>query len=75
MAFTNNFSTSFRWWDHICGTDNLYREYKKKLRAAKTSMKGASKAQLEAAEKALQDEFEEEGIKAEAAVGAKAKVQ
>ncbi|KAF8881606.1 C-4 methyl sterol oxidase [Infundibulicybe gibba] len=28
MAFTNNFSTSFRWWDRIFGTDTKYQEYR-----------------------------------------------
>jgi methylsterol monooxygenase len=73
MAFTNNFSTSFRWWDFIFGTDQLYRDYKKKLNAAKAAMKGASKAQLEAAEKKLLDEVEKEGLRAEAVVEGKVK--
>ncbi|KAF8968216.1 C-4 sterol methyl oxidase [Entomortierella lignicola] len=30
MAFTNNFSTSFRWWDHIFGTNKKYLAYKKR---------------------------------------------
>lgn len=66
MAFTNNFSTSFRWWDWICGTDTKYREYKQKIQSAKAAMKGASKEQLDAAERKLLDEIEKEGIKAEA---------
>jgi methylsterol monooxygenase len=75
MAFTNNFSTSFRWWDSIFGTDKQYREYKKKLSAAKAAMKGASKAQREAAEKELLDEIEKEGLRAEAAAEGKIKAQ
>ncbi|CAJ0647535.1 1740_t:CDS:2 [Entrophospora sp. SA101] len=30
MAFVNCFSTSFRWWDYLMGTDLKYRAYKKK---------------------------------------------
>ncbi|KAJ1926297.1 C-4 sterol methyl oxidase [Tieghemiomyces parasiticus] len=39
MAFVNNYSTSFRWWDYLCGTDLKYRAWRKehdhKLAAAK----------------------------------------
>ncbi|KAF9584158.1 C-4 sterol methyl oxidase [Lunasporangiospora selenospora] len=30
MAFTNNFATSFRWWDHIFGTNKKYIAYKER---------------------------------------------
>ncbi|KAI8599140.1 C-4 sterol methyl oxidase [Dissophora ornata] len=30
MAFTNNFSSSFRWWDHIFGTNKKYLAYKQR---------------------------------------------
>ncbi|KAF9981294.1 C-4 sterol methyl oxidase [Modicella reniformis] len=30
MAFTNNFATSFRWWDHIFGTNNKYLAHKER---------------------------------------------
>jgi methylsterol monooxygenase len=66
MAFTNNYSTSFRWWDFIFGTDTKYREYKKKVRAAKLAMQNATKEQLEAAEKQVLDQYEKEGLRAEA---------
>jgi len=33
MAFTNNFSTSFRWWDHIFGTNDKYIKYKARKEA------------------------------------------
>ena len=36
MAFTNNFSTSFRWWDRIFGTDIKYREYRCHVERVKT---------------------------------------
>lgn len=81
MAFTNNYSTSFRWWDWLCGTDTKYREYKKKVEAAKAAMKNATKEQQDAIERKLMDEVEKEGIKAEAEAeargtfGLKAKVQ
>ncbi|RUP45202.1 C-4 methylsterol oxidase [Jimgerdemannia flammicorona] len=29
-AFVNNFSTSFRWWDFMFGTDTKYRAFRKK---------------------------------------------
>jgi len=81
MAFTNNFSTSFRWWDRICGTDNKFREYKKNVKAAKAAMKNATEEQKAALERRYMDEVEKEGIQAQAEAeargtfGQKAKVQ
>lgn len=66
MAFTNNFSTSFRWWDHMLGTDDKYRVYRKKLDAAKAAMKGATKEDKEAMEQKMMAEVEAEGIRAAA---------
>lgn len=66
MAFVNNYSTSFRWWDRIFGTDNKYREYRARVKAAKAALKDASKEQLEAVEQELLAEVEAEGIRAEA---------
>lgn len=66
MAFTNNFSTSFRWWDHIFGTDNKYREYRARVKTAKKAMKNATKEQQIIIEQKLMAEVEAEGIKAEA---------
>ncbi|KAG6874485.1 hypothetical protein C0995_010395 [Termitomyces sp. Mi166 len=66
MAFTNNFSTSFRWWDRIFGTDSKYREYRARVVAAKKAMKNASKEVQAAIEKKLLEEVEAEGIRAEA---------
>lgn len=66
MAFTNNFSTSFRWWDRILGTDNKYREYRKKVDAAKAAMKGATKEDKDRLEQKMLKEIEEEGKRAEA---------
>ncbi|KAF8896860.1 C-4 methyl sterol oxidase [Gymnopilus junonius] len=77
MAFTNNFSTSFRWWDRIFGTDDKYRAYRAKVKA----MKSISKGEREALEKKLMAEVEAEGIKAEAeaeargVIGGKKKTQ
>ena len=45
MAFTNNFSTSFRWWDRIFGTDAKYRAYRARVDAAKKAMKNSTKGQ------------------------------
>ncbi|KAF9467643.1 hypothetical protein BDZ94DRAFT_1232989 [Collybia nuda] len=66
MAFTNNFSTSFRWWDHIFGTDIKYQEYRARVKAAKKAMKGATKEQQQQMEAKLMAEVEAEGIRAEA---------
>ena len=37
MAFVNNYSTSFRWWDHMLGTDTKYQAYRKRIEASKLS--------------------------------------
>jgi methylsterol monooxygenase len=66
MAFTNNYSTSFRWWDRVFGTDNKYREYRARIKAAKDDMKNDTKEQLEAIEQKLMAEVEAEGLRAEA---------
>ncbi|KAG2148809.1 hypothetical protein DEU56DRAFT_782322 [Suillus clintonianus] len=66
MAFTNNFSTSFRWCDRIFGTDDKYREYRARISAQKASMKNKSKAEREEAERNLIAEIEAEGQRAEA---------
>ncbi|PVF99385.1 hypothetical protein CPB86DRAFT_783753 [Serendipita vermifera] len=60
MAFTNNYSTSFRWWDHLFGTDDKYRAYKAKLKAAKAQGKDLKKV-----EQQLLEETGKEGIIAE----------
>ncbi|KAL0948231.1 hypothetical protein HGRIS_010831 [Hohenbuehelia grisea] len=64
MAFTNNFSTSFRWWDRIFGTDDKYREYRARVAAMKA--KSASPKEFIEAEKRLMEEVEREGLVAEA---------
>lgn len=66
MAFTNNFSTSFRWCDRLFGTDDRYRVYCKRMAANKAALKGKSKAEQEAAELQLMAEMEAEGQRAEA---------
>jgi methylsterol monooxygenase len=77
MAFTNNFSTSFRWWDRMLGTDDKYRAYRARVETAKKAMKNASKEQRDEMEQKLMAEVEAEGIRAEAEVerGMKQKVQ
>ncbi|KAG8810413.1 C-4 sterol methyl oxidase [Serendipita sp. 400] len=60
MAFTNNYSTSFRWWDHLFGTDDKYRAYKAKLKAAKSQGKDVRKLEEE-----LLEQTEKEGAIAE----------
>jgi methylsterol monooxygenase len=66
MAFTNNFSTSFRWCDRIFGTDNKYREYRARISAQKAAMKNKSKSERDEAERKLIAEIEAEGQRAEA---------
>ena len=66
MAFTNNYSTSFRWWDRVLGTDDKYRAYRKKVEATKAAMKSASKEDKEEMERRMMAEVEAEGIAAEA---------
>ena len=66
MAFVNNYSTSFRWCDRLFGTDDKYREYRRRLAANKAAMKGKSKAEQEAAERQLIHEMEAEGERLEA---------
>jgi len=60
MAFTNNYSTSFRYLDYIFGTDNKYRAYRARVTAA--SEAGQNKAEVE---KRLLEETEREGLIAE----------
>lgn len=68
MAFTNNYSTSFRWWDRIFGTDDKYLQYQERLKAAKKAMKSASKEEQAKMELKLAEEVEAEGLKAESEV-------
>jgi len=70
MAFTNNFSTSFRWLDHIFGTDDKYLAYKRRMAA------GAKAGEDQAAlEKRLLAETEREGIIAEREAGGEVHVK
>ncbi|KAJ7493670.1 C4-methyl sterol oxidase [Mycena latifolia] len=68
MAFTNNFSTSFRWWDRVFGTDDKYRAYRARLDAAKRDMSDATDEQRARMERTLIAEVEAEGMRAEAEV-------
>lgn len=67
MAFVNNYSSSFRWLDHIFGTDDKYRAYKERVAAAQAEMKNASKEEKSQLEKKFLEETEREGEIAEAA--------
>lgn len=62
MAFVNCYSTSFRWWDFVLGTDNKYHAYKSRVRAAKP----AERKQVEQREL---EEVEKEGLRAERLAG------
>lgn len=75
MAFTNNFSTSFRWWDRIFGTDEKYRQYRERVKAMKK--KNVDKEEFAKLEQKLLEQVEREGIVAEreAETGVKAKSQ
>lgn len=35
QAFTNCYSTSFRWWDHMLGTDTKYKAFRKQQQVAR----------------------------------------
>ncbi|KAF9039595.1 hypothetical protein BDZ89DRAFT_1060754 [Hymenopellis radicata] len=77
MSFTNNFSTSFRWWDRIFGTDTNYLKYRARLQAAHAANKKATKEERLEMERKLMAQVEAEGIEAEAEVersASKAKV-
>ncbi|KAF8493739.1 C-4 methyl sterol oxidase [Russula emetica] len=62
MAFVNNFSTSFRWWDRLLGTDKKYLAYRERMRAA---TKGLDAAQRKAVEEKMVVAEEEAGFAAE----------
>jgi methylsterol monooxygenase len=62
MAFVNNYSTSFRWWDRLFGTDKKYRAYRARIRAA---TKGLDVTQRKAIEEKLVAEEENAGFAAE----------
>ena len=68
MAFVNNFSTSFRWCDALFGTDDKYREYRKRVDAMKKL--NLTKEEFDAMERKLIDAAEQEGLRAEAEVEA-----
>ncbi|KAF8491079.1 C-4 methyl sterol oxidase [Russula emetica] len=50
MVFVKNFSTSFRWWDRLLGTDKKYLAYGERVRAA---TKGLDAAQRKAVEEKM----------------------
>jgi methylsterol monooxygenase len=61
MAFTNNFSTSFRCWDRIFGTDIKYRKYRARVNAMVMKMGGDSTKEQKAAIEHKLLEVEAEG--------------
>ena len=63
MAFVNNFSTSFRWWDRVAGTDKKYLAYRARINAAKKS--GLSLDEMRQLEEKLNAQAEKEGVEAE----------
>jgi methylsterol monooxygenase len=75
MAFTNNYSTSFRWWDRMLGTDDKYLAYRKKVKAAKAAMTNATQAEKDEMERKMMAEIEAEGIRAEARAEGQLKVE
>ncbi|KAF8503238.1 hypothetical protein F5888DRAFT_1861367 [Russula emetica] len=50
MAFVKYFSTSFRWWDRLLGTDKKYLAYGERVR---TATKGLDAAQCKAVEEKM----------------------
>jgi methylsterol monooxygenase len=64
MSFTNNFSTSFRWWDRVFGTDDKFRAYKRR----KKLQGGGALIQ-----KQLLEEVEREGKRVEREVEGRAR--
>ena len=68
MAFVNNFATSFRWCDRLFGTDDKYREYRKRVNAMKKL--NLSREEYAAMERKMLLEAEQEGLRAEAEVEA-----
>ncbi|KAI0052217.1 C-4 methyl sterol oxidase [Auriscalpium vulgare] len=74
MAFVNNFSTSFRWWDRVLGTDDKYLAYRERVKAAKDAAKakGLNSAQWKEVEDRMVKEAEAEGVRAESEVVRKA---
>jgi methylsterol monooxygenase len=74
MAFVNNFSTSFRWWDRMFGTDDRYLAYRSRMReqlkAARA--KGLSPDQMRELEHSMIEQAEKEGVEAERQVESRA---
>jgi methylsterol monooxygenase len=62
MVFVKNFSTSFRWWDRLLGTDKKYLVYREWVHAA---TKGLDAAQRKAVEEKMVVAEEEAGFAAE----------
>ncbi|KAJ3929215.1 MAG: hypothetical protein NXY57DRAFT_1050147 [Lentinula lateritia] len=71
MAFTDNYATSFRWWDSIFGTDHQYHAYRARVKAAKA--KAATADEFYKAEQEINAQILSEGLLTEAALEAKVK--
>ncbi|KAL7424700.1 C-4 sterol methyl oxidase [Cryptotrichosporon argae] len=67
QAFTNCFSTSFRWWDYMLGTDTKYHAHLARVAAAKNPKERAA---VEARDRSA---AEAEGLRAERASRASGK--
>ena len=67
MAFVNNFSTSFRWWDRIFGTDDRYLAYRSRMHEAMkvARAKGLSLEEMRELESKMIEQAEKEGVEAE----------
>lgn len=62
MAFVNNYSTSFRYLDHLFGTDDKYRVYKKRLATEEHSTDAKDEQKWK---ESIEAEIEKEGVRAE----------
>ncbi|KIK68857.1 hypothetical protein GYMLUDRAFT_67567 [Collybiopsis luxurians FD-317 M1] len=69
LAFTDNFATSFRWWDSIFGTDKKYRAYRARVEAAKA--KAATPEEFYKAEQEINANVLSEGLLTERAIEAR----
>jgi methylsterol monooxygenase len=66
MAFMNNYSTLFRWWDRLLGMDNKYWAYHSWIC---TATKGLDDVQCKAIEEKMVLEKEEAGFATENVTG------
>ena len=69
MAFIGNYSSTFRHWDWICGTDAGYKAHSVKLRATRKAKRAAAAAAMR------EDAREKLGVVMGEANGAKTKAE